>query len=110
VKALAAWLQISGITTGALFRHITRHDTIMAAKPLTPQSVALIIKTATARLRGAEAARNVAGHSLRAGYVTEAATVGLQPYQIRDVTGHRSDVTLAKYIRPINKRKVPSLF
>lgn len=34
---------------------------------------------------------------------------GLQPYQIRDVTGHRSDVTLAKYIRPVQRRRIPSL-
>jgi integrase len=51
----------------------------------------------------------VAGHSLRAGYCTEAATIGLQPYQIREQTGHKSDVTLARYIRPVAKRKIPSL-
>jgi hypothetical protein len=50
-----------------------------------------------------------AGHSLRAGYCTEAATVGLQPYQIREQTGHKSDVTLACDIRPVAKRKIPSL-
>jgi integrase len=60
-------------------------------------------------MAGDKAAKNVAGHSLRAGYCTEAATVGLQPYQIREQTGHKSDVTLARYIRPVSKRKIPSL-
>ena len=35
--------------------------------------------------------------------------VGLQPWQIRKQTGHKSDLTLAKYIRPVAKRKIPSL-
>ncbi|WP_227869810.1 site-specific integrase [Undibacterium parvum] len=81
----------------------------MSTKALTPQSVALIVKAAVRRVDGDEAASKVAGHSLRAGYCTEAATVGLQPYQIREQTGHKSDATLARYIRPVAKRKIPSL-
>jgi len=67
------------------------------------------VKAAIRRVGGDDAASKVAGHSLRAGYCTEAATVGLQLYQIREQTGHKSDVTLARYIRPVAKRKIPSL-
>lgn len=109
VKALKNWLALAGIEGGPLFRPINRYDQVVGTKALTPQSVALIVKAAVRLMAGEKAAAMVAGHSLRAGYCTEAATVGLQPYQIREQTGHRSDVTLARYIRPVAKRKIPSL-
>lgn len=109
VKALKNWLELAEIVAGPLFRPINRHDQLVGNRALTPQAVALIVKSAVRMMAGEEAARMVAGHSLRAGYCTEAAAVGLQPYQIREQTGHRSDVTLARYIRPMSKRKIPSL-
>lgn len=84
VKALKSWLELAGITEGPLFRPISRHDKVVGEKSLTPQSVALIVKASVRRMSGDEAAKSVAGHSLRAGYCTEAATAGLQPYQIRE--------------------------
>lgn len=109
IKALDEWLTASCIASGPLFVRVSRHDRIIGKHALTPQTVALLVKSYVKKMRGEDAARHVAGHSLRAGYCTEAATVGLQPYQIREQTGHRSDVTLARYIRPVNKRKIPSL-
>lgn len=109
VKALKNWLELARIAAGPLFRPINRHDQMVGDKALTPQSVALIVKASVRLMAGEEAARMVAGHSLRAGYCTEAAIVGLQPYQILETTGHKSAVTLARYIRPVAKRKVPSL-
>lgn len=109
VKVLKSWLELAGIVTGPLFRPISRHDQIVGSKALTPQSVARIVKSSVRLMMGEDAAKLVAGHSLRAGYCTEAAIVGLQPYQIREQTGHRSDVTLARYIRPVARRKIPSL-
>lgn len=109
VKALLAWLDLAGIADGPLFRPINRYDQIAGSKALTPQSVALIVKSSVRMMLGGDAAKGFAGHSLRAGYCTQAAISGLQPYQIREQTGHRSDVTLARYIRPVAKRKIPSL-
>lgn len=109
VKALLTWLELAGIVAGPLFRPINRHDQIVGNKGLTAQSISLVVKAAVRMTSGDEAAKMVAGHSLRAGYCTEAAMVGLQPYQIREQTGHRSDMTLARYIRPVAKRKIPSL-
>lgn len=109
VKTLTNWLELAGITTGPLFRPINRHDQIVGSKALTPQSVALIVKSSVRLMSGDDAAKMVAGHSLRAGYCTTAAMIGLQSYQIREQTGHSSDVTLARYIRPVAKRKIPSL-
>ncbi|MEM8515419.1 integrase [Massilia sp. MP_M2] len=109
-QALLLWLEISGIAAGALFPRISRADRIIGTNSLTPQSVALLVKSYFLEMRGAVSAANVAGHSLRAGYCTEAAVAGIPLYQIREQTGHRSDATLARYIRPANKRKIPSLF
>lgn len=109
VKILKNWLALAGIDSGPLFRPINRHDQVVGQKALTPQSVALIVKAHVRIMAGEEAAKRVAGHSLRAGYCTEAATMGLQPFQIREQTGHQSDATLARYIRPVAKRKIPSL-
>jgi integrase len=108
VKSLEHWLALYGATEGPLFAAVSRYDRVVR-RSITPQSVALIVKQAVGRAKGLQAAQHFSGHSMRAGYVTTAADIGLQPYQIREVTGHRSDVTLAKYIRPVQKRKIPSL-
>ena len=110
VKALKTWLELVGIGSGPLFRPISHHDQVAGEKELTPQSVALIVKAAVRRVAGDDdAAKAVASPSLRAVYCTEAVIAGLQPYQIREHTGHTSDVTLARYIRPVAKRKISSL-
>lgn len=106
IKALAQWRAVAGIDSGWLFRAVNRHDQV-SNTPLTAQSVALIVKEAAKRI-GADPTA-VSGHSLRSGYCTQAAIVGLTPWQIREQTGHKSDATLARYIRPVAKRKIPSL-
>lgn len=108
VKSLLQWLELYGKKAGPLFPSINRHDKVARAN-LSPQSVALLVKEAVRRARGQTAAVEFSAHSLRAGFVTSAAEAGLQPYQIRDVTGHRSDVTSAKYIRPLQRRRIPGL-
>ena len=108
VKALKLWLEAASIEGGAVFRAVSRYDTV-SGKALTGQSVALIVKQTVGRLHGAVARAKVSGHSLRAGYCTQAALVGLQTWQIKEQTGHKSDTTLAKYIRPVQRRKIPSL-
>ena len=106
VRALAHWLEVSGINEGFVFRAVSRHDRV-ARQGLSAQSVALVVKASVERVGGDT--KMVSGHSLRAGYCTSAAEKGLQPWQIREQTGHKSDVTLAKYIRPVARRKIPSL-
>jgi site-specific recombinase XerD len=94
VRALRAWLDASGITDGPVFRRLSRAGTI--GKPLTPQSVALIIK------RRADSAgldpREFAGHSLRSGYATQAARDGHRTEQIANTTRHKDQTVLAGYI------------
>jgi len=109
VKALQRWLELAGIGAGLLFRSVNRHDMVTSDLALTPQSVALIVKSAVAGSKGVDAAKNVSGHSLRAGFVTEAATVGLQTSAIMGQTGHKSMEMVFRYVRPVQKRQIPSL-
>lgn len=106
VIALMYWLKTAGIRTGHVFRSVNRYDGI-AKQGLTPQSVALILKAAMVHI-GADA-QNISGHSLRAGYCTSAAEQGQQSWQIRMQTGHKSDATLAKYIRRTSRKTIPGL-
>lgn len=106
IAALMHWLKVAGIRTGHVFRSVNRYGGV-AKQGLTPQSVAIIVKAAMAQT-GADA-HNFSGHSLRAGYCTSAAEQGQPTWQIREQTGHRSDTTLAKYIRPTSRRTSPSL-
>ena len=109
VKALRHWLAISEISAGPLFRQISRHDHIVGDAALVPKSVALIVKAAVRTMSGDQAAKDVAGHSLRAGFCTEAAEAGMATFLISGQTGHRSSASLARYIRPASQRKIPTL-
>lgn len=94
------------IREGFVFRSVSRHDGI-GHTGLTAQSIALLVKASVARSGGD--AKHVAGHSLRSGYCTTAAMAGHAAWQIREVTGHKSDVTQAKYFRPVARRSIKSL-
>jgi len=74
VRVLRAGLEAAGIHRGPVFRRMRRGDTVSTER-LTGQSVALIVK------RRSKAAglgpEQLSGHSLRAGYVTAAASAGV---------------------------------
>ncbi len=95
-QSLQAWLAASGITTGAVFRRVNRYDQLLPQR-LSPQSVALIIKERAEHV-GLDP-RLFSGHSLRAGFVTNAAKGGASSANIRVQTGHKSDGMVQRYIR-----------
>ncbi|MCY1163816.1 Tyrosine recombinase XerC [compost metagenome] len=109
VKALDRWLGLAGIGEGPLFRPVNRHNRVVTGRALTPQSVALIVKSAVGKSKGVDAAKTVSGHSLRAGFVTEAATVGMPTSVIMGQTGHKSLEMVYRYVRPVEKRRIQSL-
>lgn len=96
VRALEAWLEASGITTGPLFRPITRYGVVQASR-LSDKAVALVIKRCAERA-GLDPSR-YAGHSLRAGLATSAAMAGASERAIMQQTGHRSVTMVRRYIR-----------
>jgi integrase len=110
VQALRHWLELAGIGEGPLFRPLNRHDQLVGVGlALTSQSVALVVKNAVRSAKGMDAARLVSAHSLRAGFVTEAAVVGMQNSAIMGQTGHKSLEMLMRYVRPVQKRQIQSL-
>ncbi len=44
----------------------------------------------------------VSGHSLRSGFATAAVQAGASTYKIKQATGHRTDASLARYIRDVD--------
>lgn len=109
VRALHAWLELANISEGPLFRQVSRHDLVVGAKALTPQSVALVVKASVRRSKGIDAAKACSSHSLRAGFVTEASMVGMQASVIMGQTGHKSLEMLFRYVRPVQRRQIKSL-
>jgi site-specific recombinase XerD len=94
VRALRAWREAAAITSGPLFRGVTRHGTLREGR-LSAQSVALIIKRAAERA-GLDPA-HYAGHSLRSGLATAAAAGGASERAIMRQTGHKSVLSIRRY-------------
>jgi len=96
VRALRSWLLESGITQGALFRGITRSGRLLG-HALSPRTVARVVK-ARAEAAGLDP-RAYSGHSLRAGFATQAARAGVPERVIMRHTRHKDVMTLREYIR-----------
>lgn len=94
IAALNAWLAGAAISEGPVFRPIDRLGRIGATR-LTDRSVALIIKR-WASAAGLDATL-FAGHSLRAGFVTEALDGGVDPLDVARITRHQRLETLQVY-------------
>jgi integrase len=96
VTALRAWLAQAGITEGPVFRPVDRHGRLGEAR-LSGEAVASVVKRA-ARTAGLDP-RFFAGHSLRAGHVTEAKRNDATDLEVMSQTHHRSAQSLAGYVR-----------
>ncbi len=96
LRSMRSWLDASGIKSGAIFRRVDRWGH-MRDERLTSQSVALVIKH-YATLAGLEA-RQLSGHSLRSGFVTSAISAGAAEHDVMQMTGHKSQIVLRRYIR-----------
>ena len=101
-RALADWLEASGLRSGRLFRRIRRRGPPSAAEeyaaePLSPQAVWRIVKrrAALAGLRG-----DYGAHSLRAGFVTEAGRQNISLGDTMALTSHRDVKSVIRYHRP----------
>ena len=94
VEALRAWLALSKIDAGPVFRRIDKWGNIGAAA-LDPQSVNGMIKS-----RCAAAGLDPGGfsaHGLRSGYLTEAARAGVPLPEAMQQSRHRSVQQAARY-------------
>lgn len=109
VALVREWLDAAGITTGPVFRPVSRSGNVRVANVLggnvrlTTQTVADIIKRYCAAA-GLDAS-TFGAHSLRTGYITSAAERGADLARIMDQSGHRDPRTVVGYIRRANAFK-----
>ena len=96
VRSYRAWIAAAAIEAGSAFRSVDRHGRVGPGR-LNTGSVARLIKRA-AEVAGLDPA-HYAGHSLRAGFVTQAFLNGAAEVAIMRQTRHKSLDTLRKYIR-----------
>jgi integrase len=96
VRAVQSWLDLSGIGEGPLFRSVNKHGQLMESR-LSDRAVADVVKR-TLRAAG-KSARRFAGHSLRAGLITQAAMAGVSERAIMEQSGHKSLAVMRRYIR-----------
>jgi integrase len=95
VRSYRAWIAAASITTGPVFRAVDRHDRIARSR-LDSGSIARIVKRA-AGTAGLDPAL-YAGHSLRAGFATQAFLNGVAEVSIMRQTRHKSLNAVRKYM------------
>jgi site-specific recombinase XerD len=106
VRAMEKWCRESAIKEGALFPSINFQGKM--GKRLSAEGVAIIVKRSLSNYfvvqgfspeEADEKVKEYAGHSLRAGFATTAAMMGVPEHAIMRQTGHKKSDTLKKYIR-----------
>ena len=96
VRAVQDWLRHNAITDGPVFRGVDRHGNV-SDRALDSGSVARVVKRAASRA-GLDP-KAYSGHSLRAGFATQAARAGAHERAIMKHTRHKSEKVLREYIR-----------
>ncbi len=116
IRALQEWIDAAKINSGPIFRAVNRHGNVQP-NALSDKAVVLIItrnsyiretvKTAEEKQTtdSTVAVPDFGGHSLRAGFVTQAILNDVPEHAIMAHTGHKKSDTLKKYIRDVNKWK-----
>ena len=110
VRLVREWLDAAGITSGPVFRPVSRSGNVRkgshaetVSPRLTDRSVANILQ-AYCTAAGLDAS-TFGAHSLRAGYITTAAERGADLARIMDQSGHRDPRTVIGYVRRANAFK-----
>jgi site-specific recombinase XerD len=98
ITALKTWLALAKITSGPIFRPISKGGRI-SDRRLSDRSVAEIVKAYAERI-GLDPS-SVSAHSLRAGFLTSAAQRGASVFKLMDVSRHKSVDTLSVYVRDV---------
>ena len=96
VERLAAWLTVRGGGAGPLFYQIDPHGR-RTDKPMSDRSIARLIQKYAGRA-GLDPA-TVGGHSLRAGFLTEASRAGASIAKMQEVSRHKKVDVLLGYVR-----------
>jgi len=100
VMALENWLKIASIADGPVFRRVGEFGNVGTA--LNKDSIGRIVKRLVKRAKLADPGA-YGGHSLRAGFVTEASANGATDREIMKQTGHKSIAMVHRYAREDQK-------
>jgi site-specific recombinase XerD len=100
VRILQDWIEAAKIREGALFRQINKYGQVSKKRLASSHSVARIVKEYVQKIGLSNA--QYSGHSLRAGFATEASGKGASLDDIMRQTGHRSVEMVREYIRKQN--------
>lgn len=96
VVALESWLNEAAILEGPIFRPISKADRVFC-RDLNDRQIARIVK-ARAEAVGLDADQ-LAGHSLRSGFLTTAANNRASPWKMMEVSRHKDIKQLRHYVR-----------
>lgn len=100
VTRLKKWLRISGIAYGPIFQGMRRDGSLLGAS-MHHSNIPILIKQYAKRI-GLNPSE-IAGHSLRAGFVTSAAVHHARLDKIMEITRHTSPASVLKYIRDVDR-------
>ena len=104
-RALVHWLETTGLTTGPLFRPVSRSDRPLPRR-LAPDALRLILRH---RLHLAGLPEDFATpHGLRAGFLTQAALDGAPLAAAMKLSLHRSAVQAQKYYADVEITENPA--
>lgn len=95
VRAYQAWLDASGITSGAIFRRIDRHGRLFDAR-ISGRAAAARVKLVAAAV-GHDPSR-IGGHSTRRGFITSAARAKILERDIMKHSRHKSIPVFRGYV------------
>jgi site-specific recombinase XerD len=93
---LLAWMAAAGHDAGPLFRRLSRGGSV-TADAMSDRAVARLVQRCA--LEAGLDPTLYAGHSLRSGFLTEAARQGASIFKMRDVSRHKSIQVLSDYVR-----------
>jgi integrase len=96
VEWLKTWLAVRGGAPGPLFYQVDPQGQL-TDQPMTDRSIARLIQKYAGRV-GIDPAR-VEGHSLRAGFLTEASRAGATIAKMQEVSRHKKVEVLLGYVR-----------
>ena len=91
-----AWIEKAGICSGPVFRKLTPQGRL-TEKSMSAQGVALVVKAAA--VAAGYPPELVSGHSLRAGFLTEAGRQSANLFKMKEHSRHSSLEMVAEYVR-----------
>ncbi|MEA1085879.1 tyrosine-type recombinase/integrase [Sphingomonas sp. CD22] len=93
---LLAWMAAAGHAAGPLFRRLSRSDAL-TEDAMSDRAIARLVQQHAAAA-GYDPTQ-FAGHSLRAGFLTEGAAQGATIFKLQEVSRHKSVQVLSDYVR-----------